>query len=415
MKVEIQETSQIARQMEVSIPWNDIAKDYNSYFQKYSKGLQIPGFRKGHVPRSIVQRQFGKKIQFEFFQHHFNQFFLQAVKQSMLEPVTEPELLEISFEEGEDLNFTLQVEVLPSLEVPEYKDGFEIAVPRFSIDDADVEDALQQVLEQRAALEPVEGPAEVGMHVDYTELKEGEEEGSGFEAELSEKENGRAAEAYLLGMSPGESKDIEINGEKITLTLNHLSQKILPEANDEFAQSLGETVKDLDDLKMQLQQQITSRWDNEENKIRSERIRKYFIDKLTDLELPDKLIEGYIDDMAANLEQRYNTSLRNNESIRNSLKPQAVHELKWQLLKDRIADLEAIDITETELTEHIEEQLKSVESSQLEMYRQYYNQSETKGRVRFYLLEDKVMKHLERYAKISEQEVSREQRLKGEF
>jgi trigger factor len=414
VKVEIQETSQIARQMEVSIPWEDIAKDFSNHFQKYAKELHIPGFRKGHVPRSIVQRQFGKKIQYDFFQENFNRFYIEALKEGGVSPISEPELLEISFEEGSDLNFTLVFEVLPSFDLPDYKEGFEIDVPRYAVEDADVEEALKQIVEQRTSMEPVEGAAQEGHYVDYTELKAGDEIGVNKQTILGADAEKKAIEEQLIGMKAEESKEVEIDGESVMLTLNKVSNQIKPEINDEFAQSLGESVKDVEDLKKQLKQQIISRWDSEESKIRDAKIRSYFIDALKDLEMPQNLVEGYLDDMISNLEMKYKYNIQGNEAIRENLKPQALDELKWQLVKDRLIELELIEVSEADLDAHINELMKGVEEAQREAYRNYYRQKEPRSQLRYYLVEDEVMKYLLRYAKIKRFDVNREQRMKGE-
>ncbi|HDR03680.1 MAG TPA: trigger factor [Candidatus Marinimicrobia bacterium] len=415
VKVEIQETSQIVRQVEVSIPWADIAKDFGAHFQKYAKDLHIPGFRKGHVPRSIVQRQFGKKIQFDFFQDHFNKFYVEAIKQAMLEPVSEPKLLELSFEEGSDLNFTITVEVIPNFELPAYKDSFEISVPRYAIEDSDVEEALNKIAEQRAEMIDVEGLAEAGLTANYTELRPGEELGKAYQFEIGHSGEKRAAEEFIVGMQVGETKEVEIGGETVSLTLNSLKKKSIAEINDEFARSLGETVKDLADLKEQLRRQISSHWENEEAKARDLKIREYFINALADVEIPANLVEGYTDDMLTSMEQKYNYGLKGKAELRASLRPQALQELKWQLIKERIIDLEALEVKEEELDERIEEMLTGVESSQQESYRRYYQQKEAKNQIRFHYQEDKVMKHLFSYAKITPVDVNREQRLKGEY
>ena len=236
MKVQVTESGNWRRTLEIEAPVEAVEERLQAAYKKYSKTLNLPGFRKGKIPVSLVRKQFGKSIQGEVVQEMVQEFYQEATKAEEITPISEAAIDEIDFEEGQPLVFKASVDIKPELELESYK-GIQVTRPIFPVQDSHLESRLQAMQEENAAEQVVDRPAGLGDVVvaDVQEVDENGELVEGRRQEDQEIRLGRDPEApskdldnQLVGIIVGEDREI-----KLTHSEN-------PDTDDEHDHAHGE-------------------------------------------------------------------------------------------------------------------------------------------------------------------------------
>src|SRR5216684_4345627 len=239
------------RELDLEIPADEVAKAMERVAKEFARVARVPGFRPGKAPVSLIRRRFADDIKGEVVQSLVPERVEKAVSEQKLTPVSQPQVDNLDFAEGQPLKFRAVFEVLPEFELANYKD-LDLEMPVMDINDDDVNKALQEMTERAAAFAPVEGRAlENG---DFVQLKlVGTPEGGG---------------EPLRGDSIGEHKNFDVAypadypDAKLAGKTYHygvevlgLKTKKLPELNDEFAKDVSDAGS-LDELKTKLRQSL---------------------------------------------------------------------------------------------------------------------------------------------------------------
>ncbi|HEV2699429.1 MAG TPA: trigger factor, partial [Terriglobales bacterium] len=146
------------RELEIEIPADEIARETDALIQKYQKLARIPGFRRGHVPPSVVRQRFGQDIQNEVMDALIPKFFRKETERLGLIPISQPRVTDLHVHQGEPVHFKASFEVMPDIKVEAYKE-LRAEHPEISVTDQEVEDSLKSLQEQKATFTPVEGRA----------------------------------------------------------------------------------------------------------------------------------------------------------------------------------------------------------------------------------------------------------------
>lgn len=369
----------IKREIQVEIPADIVTRQTDTLVQKYQKMARLPGFRRGHVPASIIRQRFAEDLKSEVVEALVPKYFVEEAEKQGLKPVSQPRISDLHIHEGEPLRFTAAFEVLPELNVTGYK---ELRAERkdTTVSDEEAEQALSDLREQQASFTPVEGrplqdgdyaqasvngvPKEEGgkpVHMDDVLIQIG---GTNTVREFSEN---------LRGVNADQSKSFEVNypedfsderlrGKTLTYTVNvkAIKQKNLPENNDEFAKSVGDFAT-LDDLRKKIREQLEA-----EKKRTSEREAKdKLLEELVDrhqFEVPEALIENQIDirldrglrALAAQGMRTEDMKKLDVGRLRAGQRELALREVKSSLLLEKIAELEHIEVSDEELNREID-------------------------------------------------------------
>ncbi len=250
MKTTLETISETKRTIRVEIPAEVVDKKLDELYRRVARSLEIPGFRRGHVPRSFLEARFGKDFLYEDSQEELIEEYLpKALEEHGVKPAGRPEARVIEFEAGKPFTFEVDVEVFPEVELPDYG-SVEVEEPSLKeITDEDVEAVIQELRVQHATLvpkgedEPVE-PEDVAV----VRLE------SGKTHEIQARAEGWSAP--LVGKKPGERAELESpQGEKITVTVEAVKRIELPDL-EELATTLGhESPEELrEEIKKELQE-----------------------------------------------------------------------------------------------------------------------------------------------------------------
>jgi trigger factor len=376
------------REIAVEIPVEDVNRQTDALIQKYQKVARIPGFRRGHVPASIIRQRFSEEIKTDMVEALIPRFFRQEAERLSLHPVSQPRVTDLHLHDGEPLRFKAAFEVLPEIKLQGYKD-LRAERREIAVSEADAEQALADLRERHASFNPVEGRAladgdfaQVSLDGNpKAETKSGEsksDEGQPVHmdevlVEIAGKNTMPEFTEHLRGTNAGDERTFDVVYPEDTqdkrlagktfsyaVKVQAIKQKSLPELNDEFAKQLGE-FQTVDDLRKAIREQMESERKHEAEHAAKDKMVGELIQQ-NDFEVPDSLIEQQVDirlerglrALAAQgltAEQMKKMDL---PRLRAGQREQAIHDVKAALLLERVAEEENIQVSDEEFDRELE-------------------------------------------------------------
>ena len=213
MKVAVEELEACKRRLAVEAPVDVVQKEWERAYGRVQKQARLPGFRKGHVPRSLVKLHFADDVRREVAEHLIPDVYRQALTEARIDPVNEPDLQEVKLEENAPLSFVAVVEVKPAIALADYK-GLDVQHAPPPVSDEDVARTIEQMREQQAEFRSVERAAAEGdlVIVDYTLAPEAHDPttANGYHFVVGGGNVMPEIDAAVVGMRAGEKKEIEL-------------------------------------------------------------------------------------------------------------------------------------------------------------------------------------------------------------
>ena len=375
MKVDVESLETCKRRLCVEAPLDVVDKAWERAYTRVQKQASLPGFRKGHVPRSLVKLHFADDVRREVAEHLIPDLYRQAVSEAKLEPVNEPDLSDVRLEEGTPLSFKAVVEIRPTITLGEYKD-LDIEHGPTPVTDDDVGTTLGQMREQHAELRSVEraaAPGDVAI-VDYTLAPEGLEPSheSGYAFPIGEGAVLPEIDQAVVGMQAGEEREVgvrfsaehrreELRGKsgRATVKLSEVKEKVLPLLDDDFAKQVGE-FDTLDALRAEVRRQLESRREREDKLALEGKV----VDALLaghEFSVPDAMVMRQLQHQVEHTRERLRRQGVDPDRIQwdydkliTDLRPGAERAVRRTLLLEAISDAETIAPTEADVEAEIE-------------------------------------------------------------
>jgi trigger factor len=430
LKAELTRINHWKKLLKVDVPAEEIGPHIEEAYQSYQKKVHLEGFRKGKVPLSIVRKRFGKAIEAEVSEDLVQTFFKKAVEEENLALISPGVIKEVSFAEGEPLQFTAEVAVEPEIEVNNYK-GLKLEKEIHKIDKEDVQQTLRMLQEQKAEIRPVEGEAKPGYIIegDVQALNESRIPIVGHKWEdraiiLGEPPLGDQIQDQLLGVNVGEERQFTViqpekgpdgklkeKKQNFLILVKAIKEKVLPEISDDFAKDIGEfkTVSELEDA-LQKQLEIQKERDSED-KLRHQLMNEVI--RRNDFELPEPMVKNTLDLLWENYSKQSKEKV-DEETFRKEHLPQTVWNLKWQLIWKKIAEIENIAITDEELDREIEKAAQS-NPKESEKIKAHYRNPRHRDRLKLDFLEDRTIRFIRENSKIKDVHVKKPKRNHSPF
>ncbi len=353
-------------------------------FKKVVKEINVPGFRKGKMPRKMFEQRFGTESLYQdALDFILPDAYAAAVDEAGIDPVDRPEIDIVKMEQGENLIFTATVTVRPEVTLGDYK-GLEISKQDTDVTDEEIEAQLKEqqtrlaelVVKEEEAI--VEGDTAV---IDFEGFL-GEEAFEGGAGEDHSLEIGSGSfipgfEEQLIGLKTGEQKDVvvtfpeeyhaaELAGKEATfkVTVKEVKGKELPELNDELAKEIDSEVEGIDALRTKLKEKTTEDKKNAaETAVKDELVEKA-ADNAT-IDIPQAMIDAEVDRMLNDFAQRltsqgmnldlyYQFSGQDEKALRTQMIEDAQKRVKVSLTLEAISDAEGITASEEEINSEIE-------------------------------------------------------------
>ncbi|MEJ8765044.1 trigger factor [Oceanobacillus sp. HCA-5259] len=379
------------------VPAEEFDQALDQAFKKVVKDVQLPGFRKGRVPRGLFEKRFGvESLYQDAVDIVLPEAYSKAVDEADIFPIEQPSVDIEQIEKGKELIFTAEVEVKPEVTLGEYK-GLEVEEESVEVTDEDIEQELKNLQEQHAELvvkedgEIAEGDTVV---IDFEGFTDGEAfEGGKGENQSLEIGSGQfipGFEEKLIGKKPGEETEIDVTfpeeyhaenlaGKEATfkVKIHEVKAKELPELDDEFAKDVDDEVETLEELKTKKKEQMLE----ERTQAAETAKRESLIEKASDnveVDIPDAMVENELEQMLAEFEQRLQMqgmtlemysqfSGQDEDALKEQMKEDAAKRVKTSLTLEAIANAENLEATEEEVNEEIDKMagMYGVEKDQL--------------------------------------------------
>ncbi len=378
MNVTVSDLSPVERKLEFTIPADKVTKALDKAYDKVKKKARIKGFRPGKVPRSLLESYYGSQVKQDVTVALVQEHFEKAVAEHSLIPVGQPAIDNQDLKEGEDFQFSIQIEVVPPIENIEGYEDIELEGREVEVSEENVEDQLTQLQQMHARAEALEEdrPAQEGDYlvIDY----EGKIDGAPFKGGTAKDFSiviGSGTlipgfEEELVGMDKAQEKEFslkfpdkymvgDLTGKEVVFNVKvkDIKERVLPSLDDEFAKECGDYTG-LDDLKNKIREGIQK---EEERKTKGEHHReilKQLIEK-NPLEIPGSLVEEEARYLASRRRGAYGAaddpaSGDSAPAVQEEDRVVALEEVHGRLLLDSLAQSKDIQIADEELSERLE-------------------------------------------------------------
>ncbi len=434
MQVRIEDVSPVEKKMFVEIPWETVSAKLGEAYKDLGKGVALKGFRKGKVPRPVLEQVYGQRVNAEVAYQLVRESFFRASEENNLAAVAEPRVEEAApIKKGQPFTFSAIIEIRGEVKVEEFK-NLPIERRKLDIKDEAVEEALSQLRREHTELKPIEGRDVtaagdiVGLSVTGT-IGEHQINQPQFAVDLddTEREPLPGMRDALLGVPidtkdkqieiqvPDDHKDESIRGRKATLSVTILEarSKDVPTLDDEFAKDTGKA-DTLDGLKAALRKELEDKEREVIDREAREGVLRELIKK-NQIPVASSLIERAVEMQYQRLRQmlgmkpdRNNPTAGLSEDLREKMRPAGADEVRGQLLLEAIADKENIAVTDEEITAHIEATAKGRNTPPAKLRAEWQRDGRLDN-VTYSLRQDKVLKFLVDSASITEVETLTQQ------
>jgi trigger factor len=405
----------------LTVPRDEVRTQYNDLLNDYGKKIQMPGFRRGKVPREVLIRKFGEALKSEALTRIMEASVSEVFQDENLGredkplPYSTPQIQEKpEFDLDADLTFSMVYDVLPKVTVGGWK-GLEAEIPDVSIGDEDLARELEE-LRERNAIVLDRSDAEAArkndvVTVNYREVGENGEtlpnsERQDFVFTLGSGYNVYKFDDEIVGMKKGETRefvktwpadeaDPVLAGQtkKLSVSLTALKEKQLPVLDDDFAQDVDEKYKTLEDLKKSIREKLDR---NLERRLRDLKVSR-LLEKIMETSpviIPESMIRMELESRWRNLARSFNTSVeeitammeksgKTAEEIQDEWRPNAEKALHSRLIVETLMEEQKFEISAEELEKEMEK-LAAESGTALEEIKKYYEQENMKE----YLRED---------------------------
>jgi trigger factor len=377
VKTAVEELSPTRVKLTVEVPFEELRPSMDAAYKKVAQQVRVPGFRPGKVPARIIEQRFGRAVVLEeTLNDAVPKLYGQAVDELDVFPVSQPDIEVTKIEDGEQIEFTAEVDIRPNFDVPDYQ-GLEVTVDSAEVSDEDVDGQLDGLRQRFATLTGVERAAANGdfvvmdlrAEIDGQNIEE--QQASEVSYEVGAGSVLQGLDDALLGMSAGEEKTFTtelVGGENagenadVIISVKSVKEKVLPELDDEFAQ-LASEFDTLDELKTSIREQARR------NKLIDQVVqaREKALDTLLDqidIPLPDSALKAEVDARKHNLDHQIAESGLSREAFFRlyqtteeerftEFDTNSAKALKIGFVLDKIVKSEELGVSEQELTNFV--------------------------------------------------------------
>jgi trigger factor len=408
-------------ELEISIPVDVVEGEASRVATDVQKRARLPGFRPGKAPQSLIRKQFAGDIRQKVLEALIPKYLHQQFEADNLNVVGTPDISDIHFHEGEPLRFKAEFEVVPQIELGEYRD-VEVPYHEPQVTDDDVSQRIEEIREQKAQYVNIDPrPLEDGDHaVVALESLSGVEGGplksEEMVLEIGGKDTLEAFTDNLRSLSPGDEKEFEVSypedygtqrmaGKTIRFraTVKGVRRKELPELNDDFAQDLGD-YRTLDELRDAVRKAIFAQREREAQAEAKSRIVDKLVDQ-HDFPVPETFIERQIrsrvEQMLTTLASQGVDPRKANidwEKLKQDQREKAIHDVKASMLLSRIAERESIGATRDEVNREVE-RIARAQREPLAALQMKYEKDGTLGRIASQIQTEKTLSFLFEHAR----------------
>ncbi len=378
MKVTVEELAPCKKKVHVEVDLEEMDKKFQVAYRELQQKAQLPGFRPGKAPLTLLRVRFGDYVRNKVLEQVFPETYEKAIEEAGIKVAAEPSFPVLELEEGKPFKMVIEVEEEPDFELKEYK-GLEIKDVKYQVKPEDAKRFVERMRDQKATLSDRENKiARDGdlVVVDYDiemngEILEGKK-GEGMSLVLGSRETVEGFEDGIVGHQVGDTfsidaeipqnhydKDLAGKKVKFVITLKEVKERQLPELNDDFAREMG--YETLEEMKEKVMETLQEEYDERAKAEMMTQIRNKLVTQY-DFPVPPSLVEKEVEKRLE--DEKFHLRLRGAdpekagvdwEDKRKKLEEEAVIDTRFSYLLSRIAQAESIEVDEGEMREKVDE------------------------------------------------------------
>lgn len=432
MQVSVETTQGLERKMTIAVPSEKVDSAVNSRLQEAARNVKLNGFRKGKIPFKVIKSKFGAGVRQEVVGELMSQSFYEAIDQESLKPAGQPSIAPKNLNEGEDLEFVATFQVYPEISLPDFS-KIELERLGAEISESDIDEMIETLRKQRQTWEVVERAAASDdmVNIDYAGKLNGEEfEGGsaqgtnlllgsermipGFEAGIEGKS---ASDVFTLDLSfPEEYHNKELAGKEVAfeITLNSVSEQVMPVVDEEFYKSFGVEEGGNDAFR----EEVTSNMGRELKTASRNKLKTKIMDALAEAvetDIPDALVAGEIQQLREQALQQFGggQNIDANMLPDELFKEQAARRVLLGLVLGEVIQQQELKADPAKVREAIEELAATYESPD-DVINWYYGNQEQLGTIESNVLEDQVFDYIIGQSAVTDKQVDYQEVIKPE-
>lgn len=426
MKVEIQEISPIKKKLLFEVPEAEYQTELNKAYDKLKKKVQIKGFRKGKVPRNVLEKYYGARTSMETVSELVDKNYRKAIAEHQIPAVGMPDVQDLKMDAGQPVTFSAEVEVQPKI-IAKHFEKIKLKKKKIEVSAEEIEQELKQIQRSQAQWVPVAEGQEAAAGHQVTINFEGKLDGVVFEGgsgqnvpvTLGSNQFLPDFETGLLGAKSGESREFEVKFPEnygaahlqnktavFSAEILSIKQEELPELDDELAKDLGKH-ESLAALKEEVEARLSDAKEKQERGELFKQVLDHLISK-NKFELPESMVSRELDYMWNTVTQQLKQQNMSPEQVgidekdyREKNREEAIRRIKGFLLFDNIAEQNELKVEESELEAKLEEIAKNY-NQPVDVVKKFYQEQNMIRPLFNQILEEKTLNFVLDKAKIKE-------------
>jgi len=374
MQVTVEDAGSNTKRLKISLEGKDVQKEIEKAYRKLSSQVSIKGFRKGKVPRQVLQRNYASSVEQEVGEKLIQDTYFDALAESKLDAVVHPEIRSQAFEEDGSFVYEAEIAVRPDFGLDKYK-GLKIETEETIATDEEIDVALQTMRREKAPLRSVDGRGieqDDVVVVDFQGYHDGKEmpqvKAENYTIDIGSGRFGDEFEKNLLGLKKDEETIREMDfpagfpnpvlAEKkveFKIKVRDIKEKVVADLDDEFAKDAGDEYNTLDDLKKVIGERITKEKEDANAGALADKLMIQLLDA-HDFDVPARLVAAEINSLIKEMEDNLtnqNMTLEsaglNRDDLVEQYKETATKRVKGDFILKKIAEVEDIKLVDEDI------------------------------------------------------------------
>ena len=407
MSLQVEKLEHNMAKLTIEVPAEDVEKALQAAYLKERSKISLPGFRKGKVPRQMIEKMYGPEVFYdEAANHMISEAYGKAFDECELQIVSQPKIEVVQIEKGKSFIFTAEVAVKPEVTLGEYK-GLKVDKVSTRVTQKEVDEEIEKERERNARTIDVTDRAVQDkdmVTLDFEGFVDGEAfEGGkgenypltigsgsfipGFEEQLIGAEIGKETEVNVSFPEDYQAEELAGKDAVFKCTVHQIKAKELPELDDEFASDVSESCETLEDYRAEVKAKIKERKEREGRQKKEDQAVEQAIEN-SQMDIPQPMIDleakQLADDFARRLmqqgmsaEQYFQLTGLSEDKIIEELKPQAEKRIKTRLVLEAVVAAEGIQVSDERLDEELQKMADSYQM-EVEKLKEFMGENEKK-------------------------------------
>ena len=423
----------LKRAFKVQLDAREIDNKMTGRLEELGKNVKVPGFRPGKVPIQILKQRFGKSVLGEVLERAVSDSSNQALTERGLRPAMQPKIEITSFDEGKDLEYTIDLELLPDFEPMDFSQ-IELSRAVIEIDEKAVEESITDLAKANKKTKPLEVPRKARsgdvLVIDFAGTVDGEAHpgmaGEDHHLELGSSSFIAGFEDQLTGVEIGDTPEVKVTFPKeyvndrlagqdavFKVTVKNMLESVPMAIDDELATTLGET--DLAALKERIRERIAAEY----KEFGRSRVKRQLLDRLAeghDFPVPESMIDAEFDAIWKQVEQDKEAGKldsedaeKDEEELKSDYRDIAERRVRLGLLISEVGRINTIEVTEEEANMALYREAQQYPGKERQIFEYYQNSPEAMANLRAPIFEDKVVDFIIDLAKVTERSLTADQ------